>query len=114
MPDEHPIDSPPNPASRNSPPKPKSFWRVLWAFLFCFLWLYLVGLLSRQTGGNLELPVAVYFWLPVVIAAVILYPACRPTHGPVFRGLTALLAGAALYWVALLIWVCILGPIVPV
>ena len=43
--------------------------------------------------------------VPVVIASVILYPACFTKSSPVFRALMVLLIGTALYWCAWVLWV---------
>jgi len=108
-----PQDEQPKGAPGASPPKHKSTWRaVFWAFLFCFLWQFLMIRLIAPLSDFIPRPYALilYFWLPVVIAAVILYPACRTTRNPVFRGFMVLLSGAVLYCVAFFLWVVILRP----
>ena len=46
--------------------------------------------------------------VPVVIASVILYPACFTKRSPFFRAIMALLIGTALYWCAWVLWVVII------
>ena len=106
MNDDPSIVSPPNPASGSTPPKHKPVWRPLfWAFLCCFLWQALSGLCASFLQLNVPT-----FLPSVVIAAVILYPACFRKHSPVFRAFMALLIGAALFVCALFLWIVILRP----
>ncbi len=49
-------------------------------------------------------------WPPVVIAAVILYPACSTKNGPLLRAFMALLAGAGLLVCTFILWIVILRP----
>lgn len=113
MQDDPSIASPPDPASGSPPPKPRPLGRSLfWAFLCCFLWAPL-GSLFAYVSDFIPRPVAFVFgthWPPVVIAAVILYPACFTKKGPLLRAFMALLAGAGLFVCTFILWILILRP----
>ena len=92
----------PSPASGAPPSKLKPIGRVLFsAFLPCFFWPPLTVVFSKllQFGA-----IPVLWPVPVVIASVILYPACFTKSSPVFRAFMALLIGVALYSCAWGLW----------
>jgi len=119
MQDGRSIASPPNPPS-GAPPKPKPLGRALfWAFFCCFLWWPLSALIALIAYLSELIPrplVSIYrivfdqFWLPVIFAALILYPACFTKHSPLFRAFLVLLIGAALLGCALFVWLVIIRP----
>jgi hypothetical protein len=122
MPDDRPIASPPNPASETPPSKHRLIGRALfWAFLSCFLWLLLTALFSHLvdiTPRPYDSIIRVIdrvvsrlgYWTPLVIASVILYPACFTKRSPVFRAFMVLLISVALFICAVYLWIVILRP----
>lgn len=117
MHDDRSIASPPNPASGAPPPKHKLLGRaLLWAFLCCFLWLPLAALFAHLSNLIPRPFASIYhivferLWPPMIIASVILYPACLTKNSPVFRAFMALLIGVALFGCAFFLWVVIIRP----
>ena len=104
--DDRTIASAPNAASGTPAPTPKPIGRALFrAFLPCLLWPPLTVLLERLLAFS---AISRLWPVPVVIASVILYPACFTKSSPAFRAFMALFIGAALYCDAWALWVGIM------